>query len=100
MAGDHAEVDLGGFDAGVAQQGLDVTNVGSAAQHGHRDTVAQQVGMDATRQAGALGQIGEKVPHDEVIVVRLANRQAHIRHRQACCGCREAVESASTRSNL
>jgi len=49
LAGDHAEVNLGGLDTVVAERGLDVADVGSAAQHGDSDAVTQQVRMDAAR---------------------------------------------------
>lgn len=41
VAWDHTEVDLGGFDTGVTEQGTGVPDV-SAAQHGHRDTLCDR----------------------------------------------------------
>ena len=65
LAGDHAEVNLGGLDTGVAEQGLDVADVCSASQHGDGDAVAQQMRLDPARQPSTDGQVRQEVLHHE-----------------------------------
>ena len=53
-------VDLGGGQAGVAEQLLDAADVGPAGQQVGGERVAQEVRVDAARlQAGPLGEAAE-----------------------------------------